>query len=670
MASSQVPTNCSVVAHVVVVGFHAKLGNRIEFSYPRLRGTPILRSPKISDTSDISADAVTPSIVTSNTPTAAHKFDTPKKRLSFSSSTTGDWGVLPEEWSFLPFMALPDGVHDQHHDLVFFTLPPDVHCVSCFRQVDAMDVKTLSAASAGSYVRGVAARGSVQKSVVLLCRRPLFGVLADRLVPAVRAYFDQADFARTDVLSSLFHSLNMSLSRPSLNNSDTLFHGLDLRAILRRLGPQTLAVIKLLLLERRVIVYSQPVRHASNAVIALASIFPGSMDTIAPHMQPLDNPSHHAALGLPLSLFSSQDRVVLQPYAPLPLVSELIPKHSRHGCLLGTAHNVGKLLSSTATSAARKNANPYRPSAPLEKSPVIMRQSTSAPNTYFSPTRRQLHMSASYSSVTPPATNRKDDISSQAMLSSPDRGNSGVPVVDALVNFSTGKVSVAGSLEPLCRITRQEKRFMRDLMLSVSASSASVSSPGGSTGSFVGSDDYIRGRLREYLTSFLRSMSSVEEVLGGPVGGETWSEEMVDEFDFSSFEPYNQQFVRTWMTTRNAAQWARKCTVRNAGFVPPPKPQLDESLMDEPVDRVAAGLSGLRQNVADFGKFSSSWSSRAVEGLSGFFRRIEQEVVKMDTAVGLANTSNPACPNNADVIIDSKKGSDQKNEMNDKADFR
>lgn len=633
-------TDGSIVAHVLVVGFHAQLGNRIEFAYPRLRGTPILRSPKLSDTSDISADAVSPTIVRRHTNNPTHKFDTPIRINQPPPPTAGDWGVLPDEWSFLPLMALPDGVHDQSEDLVFFTLPPDVHCVSCFRQTQANDVKTHSAASALSYDKGVAARGSVQKSVVLLCRRPLYGVLADRLIPAVRAYFDQADFAHTSVLSSLFHSLNVSLSRPSLSHPDTLFHGLDLRSILRRLGPQALALIKLILLERRIIIYSQPVNHASNAVIAFASIFQGALDTIAPNAPPLDTPETCVSLGLPLALFSSQDRIVLQPYAPLPLVSELVPNNSARACLIGTSHNVGVLLSSTAAAAAKKAAAAKNASTPLARARNFFQQSITSP-VLTTPDRQPLPFTSKSSSLATSIA-KHDPFATPERSSSPERGAGTVPVVDALVNLSNGKISVSGVIEPICRITRQERRFMRDLIVSAGASSASVSSPS-ATGSFVGSDDYIRGRLRDYIAGFLKSVSSVDGVLGGPVGGETWSREMVEDFDFSRFEAYNEQFVKTWMTTRNAAQWARKCSFKMGSIVPPPKPELDESVVEESFIP-AEGLSGLRQNVTNLGRLSSLVSSRAVEGLSSLFSRIEQEVVKMDTAVEVASNSSQSSP--------------------------
>lgn len=641
MSSSnlELPTEGTIVAHVVVVGFHAQLGNRIEFAYPRLRGDPILRSPKISDTSDISCDVSTPRVRQNeqNADADVEIYSTPTR--SPSHRPLQDWGVLPDEWSFLPFMALPDGVHDQIHDLVFFTLPPDVHCVACFRQVNAGSAKTHSAASGRSYERSVASRGSVQKSVVLLCRRPYFGVLADRLTPAVRAYFDQADFANTQVLASLFHSLNVSLARPSLSNADTLFHGLDLRTLVRRLGPQLLAVLKLILLERRIVIYSQPVRHASNAVIALASIFNGALDTISPTIRPLDTSPDDDVTGLPLSIFGQADRVLLQPYAPLPMVPQLIPNHQQNGCLLGTSHNVGLLLSSTAAAHARR-ANAARRAnflvqvseSPLDATRTALQPSSSN----ASSDQNKTALATEKAPLSASKSNNKSKVNDTKLNAKPTSG--GVPIVDALVNLATGKVSVSAALEPYCRVTKIERIFMRDLLSSTAQTSASVSLSG-STGPFLGSDDYIRTRLRSYLLRFLHSVASIEGVHGGPVGGETWNREMVQHFDLSEVDVYNEGFVRQWLTTRNAAEWARRCGLRHSKVIPPPAPEVESAYADDDalnVDAVSAGLSGLRKNVVEFGRLTTAVSSRAAEGLSNLFRRIELEVAKMDNAVNAA----------------------------------
>lgn len=671
-----------LVAHVVIVAFHAKLGNRIEFAYPRLRGDVLLRATDLRDSLDISADPLSPfhsprPYNTGLTPThpAVASPETDPTPSPSAGGLRGDWGQLPEEWKFLPFMAMPEGCHSETHDIVFFTLQPNVHCVSCFRQVDAAGSSTHSASGGRNFESSVAARGRVQKSVVLLCRRPLYGVLADRLAPAVRAYFEQGDFARTDVLASLFHSLNSSLTRPSLRNAATLFHGLDLRSLIRLIGIHALSVLKLIMLEKRVVFYSQPVALASNAVIAFASIFPGALDSVAPTMTPLDGTPEMKDFGLPLALFGSRDRVVLQPYAPLPHITELLQPNvlgESVGCLISTSLNVGMLLSSAAAaaSARERSLSPSKPtvySSPARKNQLPIRsqsvaaiefstpQARKAPPKWKEPEATPGGKQLAQSAPRPAAVSRSlpQISSSQSTIKSketpPTRRTSSktgrMSSVDALVNLSTGKVSVSSALEPFVRLTKGERRFMRDLVAAAAApSSASVSSSG-ATGSFVGSDDYIRDRLRKYLLGFLASAATVNSVSGGPPAARgpntRWKRHEVLRMDLTALSPYGEKFGREWLMTRNASIWSRKFSQSVADLRPPPAPEyLPESALEEGVAALPAALqmpvddlvTGLRQNVAELGRLSE----KAVEGFASFWRRMEVEVSKVESAIGAA----------------------------------
>uniref|UniRef100_A0A452I192 UDENN domain-containing protein n=1 Tax=Gopherus agassizii TaxID=38772 RepID=A0A452I192_9SAUR len=106
------------VLHIVVVGFHHKKGCQVEFSYP-----PLI-------------------------PGEGH-----------------DSHSLPEEWKYLPFLALPDGAHNYQEDTVFFHLPPrcgdrtTIYGVSCYRQIEAKALKVRQAD---------VTRETVQKSVCVL----------------------------------------------------------------------------------------------------------------------------------------------------------------------------------------------------------------------------------------------------------------------------------------------------------------------------------------------------------------------------------------------------------------------------------------------------------------------------------------------------------------------
>uniref|UniRef100_A0A674ALH3 AVL9 homolog (S. cerevisiase) n=1 Tax=Salmo trutta TaxID=8032 RepID=A0A674ALH3_SALTR len=139
------------VLHIVVVGFHHKKGCQVEYSYP-----PLI-------------------------PEEGH-----------------DSNNLPEEWKYLPFLALPDGAHNYQEDTVFFHLPPltgaDMKCVygvSCYRQIEAKSLKVRLAD---------VTRETVQKSVCVLSRVPLYGLLQAKLQLITHAYFEEKDFSQISIL--------------------------------------------------------------------------------------------------------------------------------------------------------------------------------------------------------------------------------------------------------------------------------------------------------------------------------------------------------------------------------------------------------------------------------------------------------------------------------------
>ncbi|XP_025056345.1 late secretory pathway protein AVL9 homolog isoform X1 [Alligator sinensis] len=116
---------------------------------------------------------------------------------------------LPEEWKYLPFLALPDGAHNYQEDTVFFHLPPrseertTVYGVSCYRQIEAKALKVRQADIT---------RETVQKSVCVLSQLPLYGLLQAKLQLITHAYFEEKDFSQITILKELYEHMNSSLS--------------------------------------------------------------------------------------------------------------------------------------------------------------------------------------------------------------------------------------------------------------------------------------------------------------------------------------------------------------------------------------------------------------------------------------------------------------------------
>ncbi|CAL8400112.1 unnamed protein product, partial [Arctogadus glacialis] len=215
------------VLHIVVVGFHHKKGCQVEFSYP-----PLL-------------------------PDESH-----------------DSGGLPEQWRYLPFLALPDGAHNYQEDTVYFHLPPlsaEMKCVygvSCYRQIEAKALKVRLAD---------VTRETVQKSVCVLSRVPLYGLLQAKLQLITHAYFEEKDFSQIDILKELYEHMNGSLRGSTLEGSQ-VYLGLSPRDLILHFRHKVLILFKLILLEKKVLFYVSPVNRLVGALMTVLSLFPGMIE--------------------------------------------------------------------------------------------------------------------------------------------------------------------------------------------------------------------------------------------------------------------------------------------------------------------------------------------------------------------------------------------------------
>ncbi|XP_036285803.1 late secretory pathway protein AVL9 homolog isoform X3 [Pipistrellus kuhlii] len=185
------------VLHIVVVGFHHKKGCQVEFSYP-----PLI-------------------------PGDGH--DSP---------------TIPEEWKYLPFLALPDGAHNYQEDTVFFHLPPrngngaTVYGISCYRQIEAKALKVRHAD---------VTRETVQKSVCVLSKL------------------------------ELYEHMNSSLGGAPLEGSQ-VYLGLSPRDLVLHFRHKVLILFKLILLEKKVLFYISPVNKLVGALMTVLSLFPGMIE--------------------------------------------------------------------------------------------------------------------------------------------------------------------------------------------------------------------------------------------------------------------------------------------------------------------------------------------------------------------------------------------------------
>ena len=258
------------LVHVLVVGFHHKKGCQIEYAYPPFE--------------DPAADP--PTSTHDAAPTATHDAVSASASTRLRHSFSFD---MPAEWRrLLPSLALPDGAHHWPHDAVFFTLPfrdaaegavsdagVTLFGTSCCRQIDAQELSLCSSEIT---------RNTVQKSICVLTSIPAYGLVQAHLHPVTQAYFQQKDFEQKEILRELYRQLaaSLTLQRPQLPSTpprsalafmqedSQLFIGLSARDFVLRFRHNFLLLVKLVLLEKKVLFYgppSQTVRITSWGVV-------------------------------------------------------------------------------------------------------------------------------------------------------------------------------------------------------------------------------------------------------------------------------------------------------------------------------------------------------------------------------------------------------------------
>ncbi|CAD6190288.1 unnamed protein product [Caenorhabditis auriculariae] len=217
----------SPILNVVVVSFHHKRGCEVEYSNPKLDGK-------------------------------------------------GEGG-LPEEWAHLPSLALPDGVHNLKQDVIFFSLPSRtepgkcVFGISCYRQIDSTELI--------SRPEDVT-RCSVQKSVCVISKIPLFGGLKAKLEVITQAYFEQRDFGQIDVLNQMYDNLHDMFNEQmsSEQNVGLAYHEISVQDLFIRFRHRALMLFKLVLLERKVLFFGSNGQTIGETMLALVSMFPNLLE--------------------------------------------------------------------------------------------------------------------------------------------------------------------------------------------------------------------------------------------------------------------------------------------------------------------------------------------------------------------------------------------------------
>lgn len=290
----------------------------------------------------------------------------------------------------LPFQALPDGSHlfeetfsnfnlvydfddgrslDDLRDIENFKGNPNhletLFGCSCVRQIKTADLSLDELERNKDITRSI-----VQKAVVVISRRqPVFTKIKEKLSIITHSFFQQSSIANFDILESLFENLNDSfkasepaeqktkdreeeeLREQKYEEQEEFFVNLNLRELLSLFKDDFLVILKALLLEKKILIYSnnnlELLTQFQNNLIALIPNLINHLELsgcplsdYSEHFSPLEKPSSLKTndrmsmlrfFGLPLQIFNTKGSF-WNPYLPLQQMDELSADTVMAGC--------------------------------------------------------------------------------------------------------------------------------------------------------------------------------------------------------------------------------------------------------------------------------------------------------------------------------------------------
>lgn len=275
--------------------------------------------------------------------------------VEFWRGVDGDQSKL---WPNLPFQALPDGSHSHEENFCYFTMLYDqlnhtaplsvptrdkagniiedvsdmenvttLFGISCNRQIKSSELKSKPAD---------VTRSTVQKSIIVIARKPIFGPIREKLAVITRAFFLQADFSDMSIIDNLYVNLRQLFSTKVDEND--MYVGMSLRELIYRLRSKVLILLKALLLETKILFFANNTEVLCSSQFSLVSLIPALMDHLDSCGSPLldkyektikkptslrtsDRKSLLTFMGLPLQPFGEGG--IFNPYVPLQQFNEL-----------------------------------------------------------------------------------------------------------------------------------------------------------------------------------------------------------------------------------------------------------------------------------------------------------------------------------------------------------
>ena len=229
----QFPSLNSPILLIALISFHHKKGSIIEYSYP----------PKesINKNSNIS-------YLIKNKKITIEKF-------------------VEDLFKQLTYICLPDGVHCTKSDTQFFIIQDydyPLYGISCYAQIKSERDDTIENT-----------RHFIQKSLCILSILPLYSPLYAKLSVTVETFFNQSSLKDKNIINELYQ--NFFLDGETNFRVDEMNFVFSTRKLICFTKEKIFLIIKMILLEKKILIFSNISGNVCSFLYNLLSLFPGQI---------------------------------------------------------------------------------------------------------------------------------------------------------------------------------------------------------------------------------------------------------------------------------------------------------------------------------------------------------------------------------------------------------
>ena len=230
------------ILYIAVVSFNQKKGSIIEFTYPE--------KEKLLNENESTKLFFESLIINTD-----KKLDTSEK-------------VFDNINNQLTYLCMPDGAQSLTSDSQFFIIQNFSRIlfgISCYRQ--------LQVTQAMKEDEQENTRECVQKAMCIISTVPLFGQMASKLSMTMLAYFNQDSLKNKSIINDLYS--NYSKNYMSKINVNEILESFSLKRLIYFTRDKIFSLIKLIMLEKKILVYSHISNNICSFMFSFLSLFPG-----------------------------------------------------------------------------------------------------------------------------------------------------------------------------------------------------------------------------------------------------------------------------------------------------------------------------------------------------------------------------------------------------------